>query len=82
MNLTLNMHKQIWIFLVSLLFCSILPAFMIVYLSIIFWLVIFFSIVCVIDFIRRTAYRKKIAYVIEPALFACIVSMVVLYFTI
>ena len=81
MNLSINFHRQIWIFLASLLFFSVMPDFIFVYLCILLYTVIFFIILCVIDFIKRTAYRKKIAGFLEPALLACIVSLIAFYFT-
>ena len=80
MNTAVNINKQIWIFLASLLFFSV-PAFLFIYVGILVVLIKLFIIFLIIDFIKKTSYRKRIGFVLEPVLFACIISLVVMQFT-
>lgn len=80
MNLTLDGHKLIQVFLGCLILASI-PPLLFIYLSALVWLLIIFIAVCIIDFVRKSSWRKRFGLFLIPVYLAYIVALIILYFT-
>ena len=78
MNITLSHHRLIQIFLAGL-FIALLPSMLFWYLAVVILVTKLFVIICIIDFIRKTAFRKSIGSILIVLVLACISSLVVSY---
>lgn len=76
MNLSLSTHRLIQIFLAGL-FIALLPSMLFWYLAIVILFAKMFIIICIIDFIRKTTFRKTIGSVLVVLLLACISSLII-----
>lgn len=80
MNLTLDGHKLIQIFLGCLILAS-MPVLFFVYLAALVLLTKIFIVICIIDFISKTSIRKRFGLFLISVYLAYMVSLVIFYFT-
>jgi hypothetical protein len=78
MNISVAGHRPLHIFIVTLLI-AIMPPVTGWYFAFVLLLFKVFVIACVIDFITRGNYRKKLGYVLAPMIASCIAAFIITY---